>query len=288
MKKFFKTSLPVVLAFTLLFCNPVFAKQVRKTAELAYNNIKIYINGNELTPTDAAGNIVEPFIINGTTYLPVRAVSNAFNKNVEWDAETQSVYISDKVVYNKTKFPAYNEKISEYIEASNVGWDIYCARWIDDSSINSESMRAYYHYDHKLLAYALWDLDENGTPELIFSNLSDPMIYDIYTINDGTLIKLFDDAYFGDRSRLYILSNGKLLTEGSSSAFESSMELHSLKFGCSVSVEESYYVNTREDDIFDDYYREGKEISIDEYLQKLDKLKEMSMFDKLDWVVFAQ
>ncbi|MBQ9976669.1 MAG: hypothetical protein IJP16_09160 [Clostridia bacterium] len=51
-------------------------------ATLDYNDIKICIDGNYITPKDAGGNVVEPFIINGTTYLPVRAVASALGKEV--------------------------------------------------------------------------------------------------------------------------------------------------------------------------------------------------------------
>lgn len=59
-----------------------------------YNNIKISVNGSTITPTDANGNAVEPFAINGTTYLPVRAVSNALGISVSWNGNTNSVLLS--------------------------------------------------------------------------------------------------------------------------------------------------------------------------------------------------
>lgn len=64
-----------------------------------FNDIKININGVEITPKDANGESVEPFIINGTTYLPVRAVAEALNKKVNWNGETKTVFISsdDKI-----------------------------------------------------------------------------------------------------------------------------------------------------------------------------------------------
>ncbi len=61
------------------------------TAE--YSNIKIVIDGSEITPKDANGNIVEPFVYNGTTYLPVRAVGQALGKTVTWDGNTSTVYL---------------------------------------------------------------------------------------------------------------------------------------------------------------------------------------------------
>ena len=60
-----------VLVGSLLTCGIVFGKEISEMAELYYNNIKIYIDGAEIVPKDANGNTVEPFMMNGTTYLPV-------------------------------------------------------------------------------------------------------------------------------------------------------------------------------------------------------------------------
>lgn len=65
-------------------------------AAAANNGINILINGNTLIPKDVNGNIVEPFLIDGTTYLPIRAVSEALGKTVDWDGDTQTVSITDK------------------------------------------------------------------------------------------------------------------------------------------------------------------------------------------------
>lgn len=43
---------------------------------------------------DANGMAVEPFAIDGTTYLPVRAVSDAVGLDVEWDQKNQQVKLS--------------------------------------------------------------------------------------------------------------------------------------------------------------------------------------------------
>ena len=67
---------------------------VYKNLSVTYNNIKIVIDGKEITPKDAAGNVVEPFIHEGTTYLPVRAVGEALGKTVGWDDVNKSVYLT--------------------------------------------------------------------------------------------------------------------------------------------------------------------------------------------------
>ena len=76
-----------------------FATVGSRTAELFYNNIKIQLNGKDVVPTDGNGNAIEPFIIDGTTYLPVRGVASALGLNVGWDAETSTVLLDNPGVF---------------------------------------------------------------------------------------------------------------------------------------------------------------------------------------------
>ncbi len=79
-----------------LLTGVIFAKTGTETIQALYNNIKIYVDGIKIDPKDATGKAVEPFIYNGTTYLPVRAVGDAIGKTVSWDGTTQSVYLGEK------------------------------------------------------------------------------------------------------------------------------------------------------------------------------------------------
>ena len=73
-----------------------FGESLSKTVELYFRNIKIMIDGEEYIPTDADGDRVEPFIYNGTTYVPLRAVAEAFDKDVAWDDATSTITITPK------------------------------------------------------------------------------------------------------------------------------------------------------------------------------------------------
>ncbi|MBQ2663865.1 MAG: NPCBM/NEW2 domain-containing protein [Clostridia bacterium] len=64
--------------------------------EAVYNDIKIVVDGQQITPNDGNGKVVEPFISYGTTYLPVRAIANAFGKEADWDGETNTVILGAK------------------------------------------------------------------------------------------------------------------------------------------------------------------------------------------------
>ncbi|MBQ9921324.1 MAG: hypothetical protein IJO52_03990 [Clostridia bacterium] len=62
--------------------------------ELLYDNIKITLDGEEIKPTDVNGNYIEPFIIEGTTYLPVRGIANSLGLGVDWEDETRTVKLT--------------------------------------------------------------------------------------------------------------------------------------------------------------------------------------------------
>lgn len=82
MKKLLRT---VCIAFIALIA-PV-------TANASCN---ILIDGKELICYDFDKNVIEPFVEGGTTYVPLRAVAQAFDISVLWDMETKTVFLGDK------------------------------------------------------------------------------------------------------------------------------------------------------------------------------------------------
>lgn len=107
-----------------------------KTAQLEYSGMKITLNGNAVTPKDVNGNIVDPFVINDTTYLPVRALASALGLAVDWDKNTNTVVLSSssatqngtvlydangvKISYTGINSDEYgNVKVKLYIENSS-------------------------------------------------------------------------------------------------------------------------------------------------------------------------
>ena len=74
-----------------------------KAANLQYNNIKVTLDGKAVNLVDSNGNPAEPFIIDGTTYLPVRALAGAFGLDVSWDAANSTVVLSSEKSYEVTR-----------------------------------------------------------------------------------------------------------------------------------------------------------------------------------------
>ena len=86
----------IVTAFLVISLVGVAGAAVgQKVLKADYSNIKVSVNGTTIHPTTASGAYVEPFAVDGTTYLPVRAVSNAVGYDVDWDQSTKTVILSN-------------------------------------------------------------------------------------------------------------------------------------------------------------------------------------------------
>ncbi len=95
MKKRLQGLLAGILIGSLMTGIGTFAINTTTFYDVVMGGIKIVLNGKQLRPADAQGNTVEPFIYNGTTYLPVRAVADALGLPVSWDGPNYTVYLGD-------------------------------------------------------------------------------------------------------------------------------------------------------------------------------------------------
>ncbi len=96
----------LILLLCIMLVGVAFAGD-RYTKEIIANyvGVRLVVDGVMVTPKDAKGNTVEPFIADGTTYLPVRALAEALGKEVEWDGTTKTVYIGEKPEEDPTNTP---------------------------------------------------------------------------------------------------------------------------------------------------------------------------------------
>lgn len=73
-----------------------------RSIEVIYDNIKVYKDNVLCELKDANGSVIEPFIYNGTTYMPVRGTANLADMQVTWDGANNSVYLWDELVPDGT------------------------------------------------------------------------------------------------------------------------------------------------------------------------------------------
>ncbi len=78
-----------VITLTVLIFSVTFAKQSIEKADLTFRNIVVKVD-NKTVVSDT-----EPFIYEGRTYIPARALAETMGGYVEWDEETNTVKVSN-------------------------------------------------------------------------------------------------------------------------------------------------------------------------------------------------
>lgn len=73
---------------TVISTGVAIADDVFKTIEVLPNTMTVVVNGNKVN--------ADNFLYNGTTYLPIRAVSESLGKDVQYDDTTRTATISEK------------------------------------------------------------------------------------------------------------------------------------------------------------------------------------------------
>ncbi|MCM3629371.1 copper amine oxidase N-terminal domain-containing protein [Paenibacillus glycanilyticus] len=66
---------------------------MEKISAFLNHSIGFKINGSTYIPKDENGNKLSPITYHDTTYLPVRALSNALNTPIQYDSKTNTIYI---------------------------------------------------------------------------------------------------------------------------------------------------------------------------------------------------
>lgn len=89
-----KKKIVAILAAVGLFSSGVFAGGTLQEISVSFDAVKkIVIFGQDKTPTEA-----KPFIYNGTTYVPLRYVSEQLKVPVSWDPASGTVYLGESPV----------------------------------------------------------------------------------------------------------------------------------------------------------------------------------------------
>jgi Copper amine oxidase N-terminal domain./NPCBM/NEW2 domain. len=136
---------------------PAAAALVSKTIQV-YTGVDIYLNEVKLNPKDANGNPVEVFVYNGTTYLPARAIADAFQTPINWEGTTNSIYIGrqsnnrpavllqDLDYFNSggKRFAAYRDIKDNLGNEYSIGIQPNFSGWGSSSSGSKSSWQSYY------------------------------------------------------------------------------------------------------------------------------------------------
>lgn len=91
-KRVLAVALVVVLAVMLAV--PAGAAFRSTTINVVYG-LTLKFNDQAVKLTDAKGNTVDPIVYNGTTYVPIRAISELFGAGVDYDSSSGTAFVYD-------------------------------------------------------------------------------------------------------------------------------------------------------------------------------------------------
>lgn len=172
----------------LVLTEPALGALVGKTIQV-YTGVNVYVDDVKIEPQDEHGNPVEVFSYNGTTYLPVRALSKAFGKPIQWEGKTLSVYVGK---HSSDKPAVWLENL-DYFDSSD--YPLETKKDMKDNLGNT--------YEHALRCHA-------ATEQYTVYKLNGQ-----YSAISGTFFKTYETRSLEISSTMKIYGDGELLYSAS-------------------------------------------------------------------------
>lgn len=131
------------------------------------DEINILINGELFTATDVNGKVVYPMAIDGSVYLPVRAIATALGRDVSWDQATMTATITTPSLLSDLG--------GKYYTIQNVGTGKFLAT-VDFSHDNSAALTT---VDAEESDEIFWRLGKMGNSIYNVSNMASGKSIDV-------------------------------------------------------------------------------------------------------------
>ncbi len=106
-KKRMAVIITTVLVLSLSLTSVAFAEGTYKNLRAWFGDIKIFSNNQQIQIDP------KPFMVDNTTYVPLRALSNIFNKNINWDGTNLRIDITDKPDQNTAYMTYLSQQLAE-------------------------------------------------------------------------------------------------------------------------------------------------------------------------------
>lgn len=91
--------------------------------------INIKVDGSKFIPKDINGEEVDVLLYNNTTYVPIRAISNIYKSDIDWDEETMTVLLNTKNNIDTKKDPEYSQVLDNQSNQSNLMLEHTGLKW---------------------------------------------------------------------------------------------------------------------------------------------------------------
>lgn len=130
-----------------------YARSRTETIEVYYDDIKVYKDNVLCELKDSNGSVIEPFIYNGTTYMPVRGTASLSDMEVTWDGASKSVYLWDNMVPEGTYLleacPPYETSCDEYLQQNGKSFSMAGEKYSNGLVLNYTGDYALFNLNSK-------------------------------------------------------------------------------------------------------------------------------------------
>lgn len=218
--KYFKSYVAGLITALLIGClvGTASASVGKVTRELEYRDIRVSLDGNILDLRNAIGEPVEPFMFDGTNYLPVRALAESLGLQVAWDGTHATVVLTTP---EKAGEPQESEKTEEASPALT----------LHGETENRHSVRGSVGVSGVYIKRAQLTRDDKGHSAVVFTytwtNNSDQIATCVYSVSEMAFqngIEL-DYASISDAAVYSPASSFKRLKPGASIDIQSAFVL---------------------------------------------------------------
>ena len=165
MKGNIKSFICGMLVMGIISCAGVYATDVWQNINVLPNTIKVVVDGKAVQ--------ADNFLYNDTTYLPIRAVSEALGKDVQYDTQTSTATISEKKEVDNMSVTSKYTPPTEYI---------------NDSDYIIQKDGVYYATTRYIHNYTAWDFDTDTTNLIIEDRNGDKHSFKAVAIEGHTCI----------------------------------------------------------------------------------------------------
>lgn len=165
MKGNMKSFICGMLVMGVISCVGAYATDVWQNINVLPNTIKVVVDGKEVQ--------ADNFLYNDTTYLPIRAVSEALGKEVQYDTQTSTATISEKKEDDNMAVTSKYTPPTEYI---------------NDSDYIIQKDGVYYATARYIHNYTAWDFDTDTANLIIEDRNGDKHSFKAVAIEGHTCI----------------------------------------------------------------------------------------------------
>ena len=131
----------IILMFSLFLTGAFAANTYQKSINVEYG-ITVSLNAKPLNMTDVNGNPVQAFVYQGTTYVPIRAISENLGVNVNYDSTYNIAHLTDTqdaenylyFLVNATNAASLMQGYVMHYQAMNLGNISYTTRFYPSAS----------------------------------------------------------------------------------------------------------------------------------------------------------